>query len=96
LLAGVCALPLAACNLPETRNEPGAKLDQVIEQCFALLGAEPPGAVIARPLAPGKPLAGLLKEKERYAGLRAATILSGANIDCSLFVEVLSGRTPQV
>jgi threonine dehydratase len=42
------------------------------------------------------PLAGLLKEKERYAGRRAATILSGANIDASLLAEVLSGRTPQI
>jgi threonine dehydratase len=41
------------------------------------------------------PLAGLLKEKERYAGKRAATILSGGNIDASLMAEVLSGRTPR-
>jgi threonine dehydratase len=41
------------------------------------------------------PLAGLLKEKERYAGKRAATILSGANIDAPLFADVLSGGTPR-
>lgn len=42
------------------------------------------------------PLAGLLKEKERYAGKRAATILSGGNIDAPVFAEVLSGRTPRI
>jgi threonine dehydratase len=42
------------------------------------------------------PLAGLLREKERYAGKCAATILSGGNIDASLFTEVLSGRTPRI
>jgi threonine dehydratase len=42
------------------------------------------------------PLAGLLKEKERYANRRAATILSGGNIDAPLLAEVLLGATPQV
>ncbi len=42
------------------------------------------------------PLAGLLRERERYAGARAATILSGSNIDASMFAEVLAGRTPQI
>jgi threonine dehydratase len=41
------------------------------------------------------PLAGLLKEKERYRGKRAATILSGGNIDAAVMAEVLSGQTPQ-
>jgi threonine dehydratase len=41
------------------------------------------------------PLAGLLKEKERYAGKRAATVLTGGNIDAPLLAEVLLGRTPQ-
>ncbi len=42
------------------------------------------------------PLAGLLREKDRYAGKRAAVVLCGANIDTEVFVEVLSGRTPHV
>jgi threonine dehydratase len=42
------------------------------------------------------PLAGLLKETERYTGKRVATILSGGNIDAPLMAEVLSGRTPQI
>jgi threonine dehydratase len=42
------------------------------------------------------PLAGLLKEKESYANKRAATILSGGNIDAPLLAEVLSGATPQI
>ena len=39
-------------------------------------------------------LAGLLKTKRRYAGQRAAVILSGGNIDRDVFVQVLSGLTP--
>ena len=42
------------------------------------------------------PLAGLIRERERYAGKRAATIFSGANIDAQMLAEVLAGRTPQV
>ncbi len=40
------------------------------------------------------PLAGLLRERERYAGKRVAVICSGSNIDARLFAEVLAGRTP--
>ncbi|MEL6979983.1 MAG: threonine dehydratase [Pseudomonadota bacterium] len=42
------------------------------------------------------PLAGLLRETERYAGKRAAVILCGANIDSDMFAEILAGRTPVV
>ncbi|MEO3434135.1 threonine dehydratase [Inquilinus sp. CAU 1745] len=41
-------------------------------------------------------LAGLIRERERYAGRRAAVILSGGNIDASVFTEILEGRTPKV
>lgn len=41
------------------------------------------------------PLAGLLRERERYAGRRAAVILCGANIDTGVFAEILAGRTPR-
>ena len=42
------------------------------------------------------PLAGLIRERQRYAGRRAATIFCGANIDAPMFGEILAGRTPQV
>ena len=42
------------------------------------------------------PLAGLLREKARYAGRRAAVVLTGGNIDAPVFAEVLAGRTPRV
>ena len=40
------------------------------------------------------PLAGLLRERERYAGKRVAVVCSGSNIDAPVFAEVLAGRTP--
>ncbi len=40
------------------------------------------------------PLAGLLRERERYAGKRVAVVCSGSNIDARVFAEVLAGRTP--
>ena len=39
-------------------------------------------------------LAGLMRERERYAGKRAAVICSGSNIDTPVFAEILAGRTP--
>lgn len=41
------------------------------------------------------PLAGLIRERERYAGKRVAVILSGGNIDSAVFAEVLAGRVPR-
>ena len=41
-------------------------------------------------------LAGLISERQRYAGQRAAVILTGGNIDAPMFAEVLAGRTPGV
>jgi threonine dehydratase len=40
------------------------------------------------------PLAGLLRERERYAGKRVSVICTGSNIDAPVFAEVLAGRTP--
>ncbi|HEV2674700.1 MAG TPA: threonine dehydratase [Aliidongia sp.] len=40
------------------------------------------------------PLAALIGERERYAGKRAGVILSGGNIDASMFADILQGRTP--
>lgn len=40
------------------------------------------------------PLAGLMRERARYAGKRAAVICSGSNIDAPVFADVLAGRTP--
>lgn len=40
------------------------------------------------------PLAGLIQERERHAGRRAAVVLSGGNIDAPMFAEILGGRTP--
>lgn len=40
------------------------------------------------------PLAALLKEKARYAGKRAGLILSGGNIDMSMFAQIVGGKTP--
>lgn len=42
------------------------------------------------------PLAALLKEKERYQGKRAGVVLSGGNVDMSVFAQILHGRTPAV
>jgi threonine dehydratase len=39
-------------------------------------------------------LAALMRERERYAGKRAAVICSGGNIDAPVFAEILAGRTP--
>ena len=39
-------------------------------------------------------LAGLIRERERYAGKRAAVICSGGNIDAAVLLEILAGRTP--
>jgi threonine dehydratase len=40
------------------------------------------------------PLAGLLKDKQRMAGRRAAVILCGGNVDRPVFAKVLAGGTP--
>jgi threonine dehydratase len=42
------------------------------------------------------PLAGLLREKDRYQGRSVGVILCGGNIDAPMFAEILQGRTPQV
>src|SRR5262249_34945867 len=39
-------------------------------------------------------LAGLMRERARYAGKRVAVICSGGNIDLPAFAEVLAGRIP--
>jgi len=39
-------------------------------------------------------LAALMRERERYAGKRAAVICSGGNIDAPVLAEILAGRTP--
>jgi threonine dehydratase len=39
-------------------------------------------------------LAGLIRERDRYAGKRVAVICSGGNIDMAVLAEVLAGRTP--
>jgi threonine dehydratase len=35
-----------------------------------------------------------LKEKGRYAGKRIGLILSGGNIDMTVFAQILRGETP--
>ena len=40
------------------------------------------------------PLAALLQEKNRYAGQRVGLILTGGNIDMTVFAQVLRGETP--
>ena len=40
------------------------------------------------------PLAGLIRERQRCSGKRAAVICSGSNIDAPVFAEILAGRTP--
>jgi threonine dehydratase len=49
--------------------------------------AEPAGAVAT---------AGLMLERERIAGRRVATILCGGNLDATMLVDLLAGRTPAV
>ena len=46
---------------------------------------EPSGAIA---------LAGLLSERDRVAGRRVATVLTGGNCDADILVTVLAGRTP--
>jgi threonine dehydratase len=41
------------------------------------------------------PLAALMKEKARYTGRRVGLILSGGNIDRSVFAQILRGETPE-
>jgi len=42
------------------------------------------------------PLAGLMQERARVAGKRVAVILSGGNIDASIYRQILAGATPTV
>lgn len=42
------------------------------------------------------PLAGLMQERTRMAGKRVAVILSGGNIDASVYRRILAGETPMV
>ncbi len=42
------------------------------------------------------PLAGLMQERARMAGKRVAVILSGGNIDTSVYRRILSCETPKV
>jgi threonine dehydratase len=42
------------------------------------------------------PLAGLMQERARMAGKRVAVILSGGNIDASVYRKILAGETPKV
>jgi threonine dehydratase len=41
-------------------------------------------------------LAGLMEERDRMAGKRVAVILSGGNIDASVYRRILTGETPKV
>jgi threonine dehydratase len=40
------------------------------------------------------PLAGLIRERQRCSGKRAAVICSGSTIGAPVFAEILAGRTP--
>jgi hypothetical protein len=42
------------------------------------------------------PLAGLMQERARMTGKRVAVILSGGNIDASVYRGILVGETPKV
>jgi threonine dehydratase len=42
------------------------------------------------------PLAGLIQERAQMAGRRVAVILSGGNIDTSVYRKILAGETPKV
>jgi threonine dehydratase len=42
------------------------------------------------------PLAGLMQERARMTGRRVAVILSGGNIDASVYRRILAGETPKV
>jgi threonine dehydratase len=42
------------------------------------------------------PLAGLMQERARMAGKKVAVILSGGNIDASIYRQILAGETPKV
>jgi len=41
-------------------------------------------------------LAGLMQERARMAGKRVAAILSGGNIDASVYRRILAGEAPKV
>jgi threonine dehydratase len=42
------------------------------------------------------PLAGLLKEQQRYAGKRVGLIPSRGNIDMAILAQILRGETPAI
>jgi threonine dehydratase len=42
------------------------------------------------------PLAGLMQERARMTGKKAAVILTGGNIDASVYRRILAGQTPTV
>ena len=42
------------------------------------------------------PLAGLMQERARMAGKKVAVILSGGNIDASVYRRILAGETPKI
>ena len=42
------------------------------------------------------PLAGLMQERARMSGKKVAVILSGGNIDASVYRRILAGETPGV
>jgi len=42
------------------------------------------------------PLAALMQERGRMAGKRVAVILTGCNIDASVYRSVLAGETPKL
>jgi threonine dehydratase len=42
------------------------------------------------------PLAGLMKERDKYQGENVGVILCGGNIDAPWFADILQGRTPRV
>jgi threonine dehydratase len=42
------------------------------------------------------PLAGLMQERARMTGKKLAVVLSGGNIDTSIYQRILAGETPKV
>lgn len=84
------AVPLAlirggAARILQLREE---EIAEAIRICFTDTHNVAEGAGAAA-------LAGLIRERGRYAGQRVAVVLSGGNIDSAVFAEVLAGRLPE-
>ncbi len=82
--AAISAIVEGAARIVQVSEDDCAEAVRVLYRTTHNL-AEPAGAVAT---------AALLIERERQAGRRVATVLTGGNLDGHLLTEILAGRTP--